>query len=212
MSIMAGGKRDFYKVLGVHQTSSLEEIQKAYRAASKRYHPDLNRDLKFFSEDKMRELVEAFEVLSDVDKRKEYDRQPHFQLRKSRRTETAVDPKLFSRSQAPKKESFFKKIFSCFSKKKKGDVKSERNAKEADVHFMLGLSMAQSEGFYDDAIAEFRESVKYDSEYMEAFWNLGILCYRKGLFDEAVINFQKVLTLKKEDAAAAKVLMLLREN
>jgi DnaJ-class molecular chaperone len=77
-------KRDFYKVLGVAPTATQDEIRKAYRMLSKKYHPDLNPDLKIYSDEKMKELVEAYNVLNDPDARKEYDKQPQFQVRKSR--------------------------------------------------------------------------------------------------------------------------------
>lgn len=202
------GKRDYYKVLSVHKTSSIEEIQKAYRAASKRYHPDLNPNLKLLSEEKMRELVEAYEVLSDPEKRKAYDNQPHFQLKKSRRPDSSFSEKAFTKNAKKKKPFFPEWMF----KKKETQAAAARDVKQADVHFMLGLSMSQNEGFYDQAIEEFRESVKVDPEYAEALWNLAILCYRKGLYDEAVINFQKVLNLNKEDAGANKMIGLLRED
>ena len=65
-------KRDYYEVLGVEKGASDDEIKKAHRKLAKKYHPDLNRDNPEAAE-KFKELNEAYEVLSDKDKRAKYD-------------------------------------------------------------------------------------------------------------------------------------------
>lgn len=65
-------KRDYYEVLGVSKGASEEDIRKAHRKLAKKYHPDLNRDNPEAAE-KFKELNEAYEVLSDKDKRARYD-------------------------------------------------------------------------------------------------------------------------------------------
>ena len=65
-------KRDYYEVLGVAKGASDDEIKKAHRKLAKKYHPDLNRDNPEAAE-KFKELNEAYEVLSDKDKRAKYD-------------------------------------------------------------------------------------------------------------------------------------------
>ena len=65
-------KRDYYDVLGVAKGASDDEIKKAHRKLAKKYHPDLNRDNPEAAE-KFKELNEAYEVLSDKDKRARYD-------------------------------------------------------------------------------------------------------------------------------------------
>jgi len=63
---------DYYKILGVHKGASEDDIKKAYRKLARKYHPDLNPGNKD-SEAKFKELTEANEVLSDSEKRKNYD-------------------------------------------------------------------------------------------------------------------------------------------
>lgn len=74
---MADAKRDYYEVLGVQKTATDEEIKKAYRKLAKKYHPDANPDNKEEAEKKFKEVNEAYEVLSDKQKRDMYDKFGH---------------------------------------------------------------------------------------------------------------------------------------
>ena len=69
---MADNKRDYYEVLGVDKSASDDVIKKAYRKLAKQYHPDLNPGDKN-AEAKFKEVNEAYEVLSDKDKKARYD-------------------------------------------------------------------------------------------------------------------------------------------
>jgi molecular chaperone DnaJ len=69
-------KRDYYEVLGVSRDANPDQIKKAYRQLAKKYHPDVNKDDKDAAE-KFKEVAEAYEVLSDDQKRATYDRFGH---------------------------------------------------------------------------------------------------------------------------------------
>jgi len=68
-------KRDYYEVLGVSKDASPEEIKKAYRKLARQYHPDVNKEPD--AEEKFKEVKEAYDVLSDSQRRAQYDRFGH---------------------------------------------------------------------------------------------------------------------------------------
>ena len=73
---MADNKRDYYEVLGVEKSASADEIKRAYRKKAMQYHPDRNPDNPE-AEARFKEAGEAYEVLSDADKRARYDQYGH---------------------------------------------------------------------------------------------------------------------------------------
>ncbi len=68
---MSNNKRDYYEVLGVSKSASEQDIKRAYRALAKKYHPDVNKAAD--AEEKFKEINEAYEVLSDPQKKANYD-------------------------------------------------------------------------------------------------------------------------------------------
>ena len=76
MTNTMSSKRDYYEVLGVSKNSTADEIKKAYRKVAMKYHPDRNPG-DHSAEEKFKEAAEAYEILSDSDKRAQYDRFGH---------------------------------------------------------------------------------------------------------------------------------------
>ena len=70
-------KRDYYEVLGVQKGASDDEIKKAFKKLARKYHPDLNRDDPKTAEEKFKEVNEAYSVLSDPQKKAQYDQFGH---------------------------------------------------------------------------------------------------------------------------------------
>ena len=69
-------KRDYYEILGIAKNAAADEIKSAYRKMAIKFHPDKNPDDPT-AEDKFKEAAEAYEVLSNADKRARYDRYGH---------------------------------------------------------------------------------------------------------------------------------------
>lgn len=84
--------KDYYYFLGIPQNASAEDIKKAYRKLSVKYHPDKNDNDEFFS-DRFREIQEAYETLTDTDRRRLYDQNLSSQLRNIK---SALPPKIKS--------------------------------------------------------------------------------------------------------------------
>src|SRR6187200_262060 len=80
---MATTKRDYYEVLGVGRSATEDEIRKAYRRLALQYHPDRNKEAG--AADQFKEVKEAYEVLSDGEKRQLYDRFGHAASERGRR-------------------------------------------------------------------------------------------------------------------------------
>lgn len=70
-------KRDFYEILGVTKTASASEIKAAYRKMALKWHPDKNQSKKAEAEEKFKEINEAYQVLSDTQKKQQYDQFGH---------------------------------------------------------------------------------------------------------------------------------------
>ncbi|ATY14003.1 molecular chaperone DnaJ [Amycolatopsis sp. AA4] len=85
---------DFYELLGVSRTASQEEIQKAYRKLARKYHPDVNKDPG--AEDKFKAVSEAYDVLSEPEKRKRYDAFG----KDFRQVPPDLDPETYARAKA----------------------------------------------------------------------------------------------------------------
>ena len=69
---MAVAFRDYYEVLGVPRDADTEDIRRAYRKLARENHPDINKDPE--AEDRFKEISEAYEVLRDEERRRQYDR------------------------------------------------------------------------------------------------------------------------------------------
>ena len=103
---MSSKKRDYYEVLGVAKDASTNDIKLAYRKLARKYHPDVNKTDPSASS-KFIEIQEAYEVLSDKNKRSNYDRFGHGGVQ--------VDMSDFFSGGIPGIDELFKSIFGEFS-------------------------------------------------------------------------------------------------
>ena len=142
-------KRDYYEVLGVSKGASDDEIKKAYRQAAKKYHPDLHPGDKE-AESKMKEVNEAYEVLSDKEKKARYDQFGH----------AGVDPNYGAGSAGSPfgQDIDFGDIFSSFFGGFGGRRASNPNAprRGTDIETQLNIS-------FEEAAKGCRKNVQYQA-------------------------------------------------
>ncbi len=142
-------KRDFYEILGVAKNASDEEIKKAYRKLAMKYHPDRNPDSKG-SEDKFKEAKEAYEMLSDTQKREAYDRYGH----------AGVDPNMGGGGFAGNgaggfADAFgdiFGDIFGGAAGARGGRSSGPQVYRGADLRYNLEISLEQAANGFDTTI------------------------------------------------------------
>jgi molecular chaperone DnaJ len=140
-------KRDFYETLGVAKNASDEEIKKAYRKLAMKFHPDRNPDSKQ-AEDKFKEAKEAYEMLSDPQKREAYDRFGH----------AGVDPNMggaggagagFSGGFSDAFGDIFGDIFGGGGGRQRGGPQVYRGA---DLRYNLDITLEQAANGFDTTI------------------------------------------------------------
>lgn len=127
-------KRDYYEVLNTSKDASEEEIKRAYRSQAKKYHPDLNPDNEE-AESKFKEANEAYEILSDSDKRSKYDRFGH----------AGVDPQ--SGGYGAGFGGFgdiFEDIFDIFGGGSSGDSRRTGAMRGADLRYDVTLDFKEA--------------------------------------------------------------------
>jgi len=124
-------KRDYYEVLGIDRDASADEIKRAYRKAAMKYHPDRAGDLPE-AETRFKEAAEAYEVLSDADKRARYDRFGHEGL-------SGFAGHDFSRMRPDDIFSIFGDLFGDFFG---GDVGGRRSARGVDLQTEVSITLA----------------------------------------------------------------------
>ncbi len=139
-------KRDYYEILGVEKNASKDDLRKAYRRMAMKYHPDRNPD-SAEAEEKFKEAKEAYEVLSDDDKRAAYDRFGH----------AGVDPSAAAGAGGMGGAGFadvFGDIFGDIF----GDMGSSRGRggpqvyRGSDLKYTLEISLEQAASGYDTEI------------------------------------------------------------
>ncbi|MGB9628615.1 MAG: DnaJ domain-containing protein [Thermodesulfobacteriota bacterium] len=154
-------QKDYYQVLGIDREASEDEIKKAYRKLALKYHPDHHPD-DLESEEKFKEINEAYAILSDPEKRKEYDQFGHSRFKRRYTTEDIFGD--FDFDELFREFGFGRGSFSRSFCGKRGRGCGRRNP-----NFFRGA-------FFHDLLKEFSGIEEVDGIYelyltpMEAFW------------------------------------------
>ena len=128
--------KNFYQVLGIGQDANLDEIKKAYREAAKRYHPDVSAKPK--DEQKFLEVLEAYETLSDPERRSLYDQSLNEKVRRP-----YIKPPFFSPNESVEaKPDLFSEIDRIFTPH---SFLSFYEVKEADLYIEILLTFEEAQ-------------------------------------------------------------------
>ncbi len=207
--------KDYYRMLGVAPVDTKDKIQEVYRNLSKKYRGGIKAELKSYSEDMMKQTIVAYNILNDDNKRKDYDAQPQFQVRKTSSRMLAVTAKKGSPKDDKKPFQWGIPIMDILLMpfRKTDSPKEEQTPEEkAMMHFTLGVSMSEDKDHFEQAKGEFLKALKFVPEFREAIYNAGLMAYRLGSYDESVELFKKVQAVESRDIHAKKMLELLDEK
>lgn len=146
---MMGTKRDYYEILGVQKTASLEDIKKIYRQLVLKYHPDrVAEDKKKEAEEKFKEISEAYAVLSDPQKRQLYDQYGHAGIDSRYSTEdifrNADFSDIFKNMGNGGFGSFFEDVFSDFGFDLGTGTRGRRRPRGADINLEMTISLEEA--------------------------------------------------------------------
>lgn len=194
-------------VLGVAPVAPPEDIRTAYRKLSKEFHPDVNQDVSQAAQEKMKDITAAYQIVSNKQRREDYDKSPLFKIRLPRGFSGKVNAGMMTKRPVVKKQGALEKFMGFFVKV---DDKPKKDPQRAMTHFTMGYTMTEKAAFYPDAKAEFANSMKADPDFLEAAYNYGLMCYKLGEYDEARVGFQKATRVKPDDSLSRQMLDILR--
>jgi molecular chaperone DnaJ len=134
--------RDYYEILGVERDASAEQVKSAYRKAAMKWHPDRNPENKHEAEENFRQASEAYNVLSDPQKRSVYDRFGHAGLDSRGFDPTGFNPTIFSDFQDILGDLFgFEDLFGGGAR---GRGRRQRGQRGADLRYDMSLSFEEA--------------------------------------------------------------------
>ncbi|MGM9992644.1 MAG: DnaJ domain-containing protein [Candidatus Bruticola sp.] len=204
--------RDHYLVLGVSPSANSDMIKSAYRKLSKTYHPDVYKGDPKEAQDMMSAITRAYEVLSNLEQRREYDNAGIFRMRVPKGfNNTAVDiESMVMRSsdlnKKNKKPGLWDKIKALFGHKP--EVKHDSARARGILSVVMG--MANQPELRDECCLQLQKAVEADPSIMEIQYDLAIMCYKLGRFDEAKQALNTCLKLKPDDKHTQRFLAILQ--
>lgn len=205
-------KRDHYLVMGLTPLCKEADIKKRYKDLIKKYHPDLNPNNREYAEARMKEITEAYNVLSNRVLRKKYDESPYFKPLVPiylKRLHSVKEDILKSKL---KKEGLWERIKNIFFPKKR--EKDEPLSEKGMEHFSMGVTYLthRDEVTLKLAKEEFLAVLKESPNNPEALFNIGLVEYKLGNFQEAREYFKRAKENLKNNTKAIYLLEMLREE
>ncbi len=141
-------KRDFYEVLGVAKNASDSELKKAYRKMAMKYHPDRNPNVKG-GEERFKEIKEAYEILSDSQRRAAYDRYGHAGIDASASGMDSADASGMSGGFSDAFGDIFGEIFGSSTSNRRSGAHGQRGS---DLKYSLEITLEQAASGYNTEV------------------------------------------------------------
>ena len=159
--------KNYYEVLEVSHSASQEVIEKAYKALAKKYHPDLQDGIdKTYAEQKMKELNEAYDVISNQEKRKSYD----FELEKLER-EKLVNSQQEIKQTNSNEEKYTQSDVTSIQEQK---IQNDYIQKQQQLQFELEKKQAIEKAYHDAYIQDLKNrgyKIKYKKTFKQHLRN-----------------------------------------
>ena len=175
--------KNYYEILEVNKKASQETISKVYKFLAKKYHPDANPDNKQEAEEKFKEISEAYEILSNEEKRKEYDEELHDY-------EASTSPQTVSAEDFLKLSNYCKELENALKQSSSGSGKNSANnyssTGNASSQYSPQSNQAEEqarEQAYHDAVDR-----AYHDTYVNTLKSMGYKIKYKKTFKEQLKN------------------------
>lgn len=192
--------RDYYLEIGVKPSDNLEEIRKVFTKQQRHIFGKTDKEQAAF--------FEAWKVLQDEDKRKEYDEQPQFQLKKTSNRLTAGSKKKGAERQQFRWGIPLMEILKMPFQKQE-EVQEQTPEEKANIHFTQGILYSGEVSKFTQAKEEFKEVLNIIPDLEEGLYNYAIMCYKLGQFKEALECFKNYSSQYPKDLYAKKMITLL---
>lgn len=206
-----------YKVLGVNENSSLDDITREYRSLAKKFHPDMHPTLNIVDKQKLGQLFQlvnaSFNILKDQDKRSSFDKDLEFKRRKAQIIPPVITPeiKISNSNPSPKVENLdtrtkggftFTKLVPVDIDKIRAD-KERKDKEAAQISFDKAKKLI-TENKMDEAIAILRSLTEKFSSISDYHSYLGLAMQEKGWHGYAQAEFKVALYFNSNDPIALK--------
>lgn len=172
--------KNYYEILEVNKKASSETISKVYKFLAKKYHPDANPDNKQESEEKFKEISEAYEVLSNQEKRKEYDKELEEYEASNASQTVSLEDFIKLRDYCKELENT---INQYSSNRTNSDASQYRTNNQPSEHSTQAEEQARVQA-YEDAVNR-----AYHDAYINSLKNMGYKIKYKKTFKDYLKNF-----------------------